>query len=116
MSNLKTKARATARFVRISSSKLHRILHQLRGKSYKDALIILAFLPYTSCSIIRKTLRSAAANAKYTFERVNQSTLFISEAFANQGTSMKRIRPAARGRSWRFLKRTSTVTIVLTQL
>ena len=57
-------ARAVSKYIRMSPSKIRRVLKQIQGKSYKDALILLNFLPYASCQPIIKVLRSAAANAK----------------------------------------------------
>ena len=60
----KNESRAVSKFIRMSPSKIRRVLTQIQGKSYSDALLILEFLPYTSCEPIIKVLRSAAANAK----------------------------------------------------
>ena len=105
-------ARAVSRYIRMSPSKIRRVLRQIQGKSYKDALIILEFLPYASCEPIIKVLRSAAANAKHN-KGFDESNLVIKSAFANQGPTMKRFRPRAQGRAYRILKATSHITIIV---
>ena len=109
----KNEARAVSKYVRMSPSKIRRVLRQIQGKSYRDALIILKFLPYASCQPIIKVLRSAAANAKYTNKEFDESTLIIKSAFADQGPTIKLFRPRAKGRSYRILKATSHITIIV---
>jgi large subunit ribosomal protein L22 len=105
-------ARAVSKYVRMSPSKIRRVLRQIQGKSYKDALIILNFLPYASCEPIIKVLRSAAANAKHN-KGFDESNLTVKSAFADQGPTMKRFRPRAQGRAYRILKATSHITIIV---
>lgn len=105
-------ARAVSKYIRMSPSKIRRVLRQIQGKSYKDALIILEFLPYASCEPIIKVLRSAAANAKHN-KGFDESNLVIKSAFANQGPTMKRFLPRAQGRAYRILKATSHITIIV---
>ena len=105
-------ARAVSKYIRMSPSKIRRVLRQIQGKSYKDALIILEFLPYASCEPIIKVLRSAAANAKHN-KGFDESNLVIKSAFANQGPTMKRFRPRAQGRAYRIQKATSHITIIV---
>jgi large subunit ribosomal protein L22 len=104
--------RAVSKYIRMSPSKIRRVLRQIQGKSYKDAMIILKFLPYASCEPIIKVLRSAAANAKNNKE-FDERTLIIKRAFADQGPTMKRFRPRAQGRAYRIQKATSHITIVV---
>ena len=80
-------ARAVSKYIRMSPSKIRRVLQQIQGKSYKDALIILEFLPYSSCEPIIKALRSAAANAKNN-KGFDEKNLIVKSAFANQGPTM----------------------------
>ena len=108
----KNESRAVSKFIRISPSKIRRVLTQIQGKSYSDALLILEFLPYTSCEPIIKVLRSAAANAKNNLG-FDEKNLIVKSAFANQGPTMKRFRPRAQGRAYRILKATSHITIIL---
>jgi large subunit ribosomal protein L22 len=108
----KNESRAVSKFIRMSPSKIRRVLTQIQGKSYSDALLILEFLPYTSCEPIIKVLRSAAANAKNNLG-FDEKNLIVKSAFANQGPTMKRFRPRAQGRAYRILKATSHITIIL---
>lgn len=105
-------ARAVSKYIRMSPSKIRRVLRQIQGKSYKDALLLLEFLPYASCEPIIKALRSAAANAKHN-KGFDESKLVVKSAFANQGPTMKRFRPRAQGRAYRIMKATSHITIVV---
>ena len=104
--------RAVSKYIRMSPSKIRRVLRQIQGKSYKDALIILNFLPYASCEPIIKVLRSAAANAKHN-KGFDEANLIVKSAFADQGPTMKRFRPRAQGRAYRILKATSHITIIV---
>ena len=83
------------------------------------AAAILAATPREGARIIGKVLDSAVANAEYaSTERnmdINVSKLYVQEAYANQGTTMKRIRPRAQGRADRILKKTSHITIILNE-
>ena len=91
---------------------MRRVLRQIQGKSYKDALILLEFMPYASCEPIIKVLRSAAANARNNMN-LDETNLVVKSAFADQGPVMKRFRPRAQGRAFRILKYTSHITIVM---
>ena len=108
----KREIRAVSKYVRMSPSKIRRVLRQIQGKSYKDALILLEFMPYASCEPVIKVLRSAAANARHNMD-LNETDLFVKSAFADQGPVMKRFRPRAQGRAYRILKATSHITIVV---
>jgi large subunit ribosomal protein L22 len=108
----KNEARAVSKYIRMSPSKIRRVLKQIQGKSYKDALILLEFMPYAACDPIIKTLRSAAANAKNN-KGFDEMKLYIKSAFSNQGPTMKRFRPRAQGRAYRILKATSHITIIV---
>ena len=105
-------ARAVSKYIRMSPSKIRRVLQQIQGRSYRDALLILEFLPYSSCEPIIKVLRSAAANAKHN-KGFDEKNLIVKSAFANQGPTMKRFRPRAQGRAYRIQKATSHITIIL---
>lgn len=104
--------KAVSKYIRMSPSKVRRVLRQIQGKSYKDALILLEFMPYASCEPIIKVLRSAAANARNNMN-LDETNLVVKSAFANQGPVMKRFRPRAQGRAYRILKYTSHITIVM---
>jgi large subunit ribosomal protein L22 len=104
--------RAVSKYIRMSPSKVRRVLQQIQGKSYKEALILLEFMPYASCEPIIKVLRSAAANARNNMN-LDETELVVKAAFADQGPIMKRFRPRAQGRAYRILKATSHITIVM---
>ena len=104
------KAVAHGNYVRGSASKVRRVLDQIRGKSYRDALIMLEFMPYRSTEPITKVLRSAVANAEHNLG-MDPSSLFINIAFAGNGPVMKRYRPRAQGRAFAIKKQTCHITI-----
>ena len=108
----KSEIRAVSKYVRMSPSKIRRVLRQIQGKTYSEALLLLEFMPYASCAPIIKVLRSATANAKNNFG-LDEKKLIIKSAFADQGPTMKRFRPRAQGRAYRILKATSHITIVM---
>ncbi|ATS17455.1 50S ribosomal protein L22 [Synechococcus sp. PCC 6717] len=105
-------ARASAKYVRMSPHKVRRVLDQLRGQTYRDALIMLRFMPYRACEPITKVLRSAAANAEHNLG-LDPATLVISQAYADQGPSLKRFRPRAQGRAYQIRKPTCHITIAV---
>ena len=104
--------KAIARYVRMSPSKVRRVLDQIRGRSYREALIILEFMPYRACESILKVLRSAAANAEHN-QGVDRASLLISQAYADQGPTLKRFRPRAQGRAYQIRKPTCHITIAV---
>jgi large subunit ribosomal protein L22 len=108
----KNEIRAVSKYVRMSPSKIRRVLRQIQGKSYSEALLILEYMPYASCAPIIKVLRSATANARNNFG-LDEKALVVKSAFADQGPTMKRFRPRAQGRAYRILKATSHITIVM---
>ena len=108
----KNEIRAISKYVRMSPSKIRRVLRQIQGKTYSEALLLLEFMPYASCSPIIKVLRSAAANARNNFG-LDERKLVIKSAFADKGPTMKRFRPRAQGRAYRILKQTAHITIVM---
>ena len=106
------KAVAHGNYLRGSASKVRRVLDQIRGQSYREALIMLEFMPYRSTEPITKVLRSAVANAEHNLG-MDPSTLFISSASANMGPVMKRYRPRAQGRAFSIKKQTCHITIAV---
>ena len=108
----KKEIRVVSKYVRMSPSKIRRVLRQIQGKTYSEALLLLEFMPYASCAPIIKVLRSATANARNNFG-LDETKLVIKSAFADQGPTMKRFRPRAQGRAYRILKATSHITIVM---
>ena len=105
-------ARATLKYARISARKVKIVADLLRGKSAEEALAIVKFVPKASSEVLEKLLKSAIANAENN-HFMNRKDLVVSEIFANQGPTLRRIRPAAKGSAVRIRKRTSHITIVL---
>ena len=105
-------AKACARMIRMSPSKIRRVLKQIVGCSYEEALILLKFLPYRACHPIGKVLKSAASNAK-TNQFLPLSYLQVFKAYADKGPILKRMRPRAKGRSYPIKKYTSHIFISL---
>lgn len=110
--NTSEQVKAVARYIRMSPRKVRRVLDQIRGKSYREALIILEFMPYKACEPILKVLRSAVANAEHN-NGLDPANLVISEAFADAGPSLRRFRPRAQGRAYQIRKPTCHITIAV---
>ena len=109
-SSPKTAAQAHGRYIRGSASKVRRVLDQIRGRTYRDALIMLEFMPYRSTEPITKVLRSAVANAENNLG-LDPSSLVITTATADMGPPMKRYRPRAQGRAFAIKKQTCHISI-----
>ena len=105
-------ATATLRFARISARKVKIVADLIRGKKVDEALAIVKFTPKASSEVLEKLLNSAIANAENN-HGMNRGNLVVSEIYANQGPTMKRIRPAAKGSAVRIRKRTCHITIVV---
>ncbi|MDO4631337.1 MAG: 50S ribosomal protein L22 [Corynebacterium sp.] len=105
-------ARATARFVRVTPMKARRVINLVRGKSVEEALAILKYAPQSASEPVAKVVQSAAANAENN-QGLDRRTLVISEAYANEGPTMRRFRPRAQGRAFQIRKRTSHITVVV---
>ena len=103
MEEIKT-AQATLKYARISSRKVKIVADLIRGKDVDEALAIVKFTPKASSEIIEKLLKSAIANAENNHE-MKHDKLYISEIYANQGPTLKRIRPAAKGSAVRIRKK-----------
>ena len=104
--------RAIARYVRMSPHKVRRVLDQIRGRTYREALIVLEFMPYRACDPILKVLRSAAANAEHN-AGLDPAQLVISKAYADGGPTLKRYRPRAQGRAYQIRKPTCHITVAV---
>ncbi|MGC9525556.1 MAG: 50S ribosomal protein L22 [Limnospira sp.] len=104
--------RAIARYIRMSPSKVRRVLDQIRGRSYREALIVLEFMPYRACTPVLKVLRSAVANAEHN-QGLDPANLVISQAFADAGPSLRRYRPRAQGRAYPIRKPTCHITVAV---
>lgn len=105
-------AKAIARYIRISSRKVNIVLNLIRGKKVDEAFAILKHTPKAASEILLKLLKSAVANAENNYN-MDVDNLYISEAYANQGPTLKRFRARAQGRGVRILKRTSHITLVV---
>ena len=105
-------AKAVAKYVRMSSSKLKPVTDLVRGKDLNEALTILKFTPGKGSELIEKVVKSAAANAENNHE-MDPDKLYVAEISTNQGPTMKRWRPGAQGRAGMILKRTSNIYVTL---
>ena len=103
---------ATLKYARISARKVKIVADLIRGKSAEEALAIVKFTPKASSAIIEKLLKSAIANAENN-HGMKSNKLYVDQIYANQGPTLRRIRPAAKGSAVRIRKRTSHITIVL---
>ena len=113
-------AKASARHVRVSPQKARRVVDLIRGKAATDAVTVLKFAPQAASEPVQKVLESAIANARVRadLESVgfDERNLVITEAFVDEGPTMKRFRPRAQGRAGRINKRTSHITVVVSQI
>lgn len=105
-------AKAIAKYVRISPLKVGYICDEIRGKQVDEALSILKFTPKKGAKAIEKVLKSAVANAENNFN-LDRDSLYVSEAYANEGPRMKRFRPKARGMAYPIIKRSSHIGVVV---
>jgi len=110
--NEEQSVKAIAKYIRMSPNKVRRILDQIRGRSYQEALMILQFIPYRAAGPIWQVLYSAAANAQNNYD-LDKRKLYISEVYADEGPKLKRIRPRAQGRAFAILKPTCHITVVM---
>ena len=105
-------ARAKLSHARISARKVKIVIDLIRGKDVNEALAILKFTPKAASPLVEKLLKSAIANVENN-NGMKHENLYVAEIYANQGPTLKRIRPAAKGSAVRIRKRTSHITIVL---
>jgi large subunit ribosomal protein L22 len=105
-------ARAKARYVRITPRKARRVVDLIRGMPAEQAQATLAFAPQSASDTVGKLLASAIANAEQT-RQVDASSLVVSRAWVDEGPTQKRFRPRAQGRAYRINKRTSHITVVV---
>ena len=105
-------SKAVARWVRMSASKARPVLDLIRDKDVQSADEILKFTPRDAADVIRKVLASAVANAEHNSE-LDPETLFVKACFADEGPTLKRFRPRAKGRAGRVNKRTCHITVVV---
>jgi len=106
-------SKATARFVRMSPRKVRLVVDVIRGKKIEDAMAALDFTKKAAVNPVRKVLKSAIANAENNHKVDGVEAMKVTKAFVDGGPSLKRWRPRAMGRAAKILKRTSHITIVL---
>lgn len=107
-------AKAAANHVRIAPRKVKLVIDLIRGKAVGDAIAILNHTPKSASPILEKLLKSAIANAEHNYS-LDPNKLVISEAFVNQGPTMKRFQQRAMGRASAIRKRTSHITLVVSE-
>lgn len=107
-------ATASARFIRIAPRKVQLVVDLIRGKEVGEAIAILRHTPKAASPVVEKILNAAIANAEHNHS-LNPEELVISQAYVNQGPTMKRFRPRAMGRASRINKRTSHITLVVSE-
>jgi len=119
MTGMKTNERpgtkAQVRYLRMSPSKARVVLDLIRDKSVAEAIQILAFSERLAAKEIDKVLRSAVANAQHN-DQIPAEELFVSACFADEGPTLKRFRPRARGRAGRINKRTCHITVIVSRM
>ncbi len=107
-------AQASARYVRIAPRKVRIVVDLIRGKSVGDALAILRNTPKAASPLVEKVLSSAVANAEHNLE-MKTDNLYVAEVFVDQGPTLKRFKARARGMASRINKKTSHVTVVVSE-
>lgn len=105
-----TRVSATAKYVRVAPRKARMVVDQIRNKSVTKALEVLQFCDRAASEDVEKVLRSAVANA-FQNNGLREDDLVIAEAYVDEGPTLKRIRPRAKGSASRINKRTSHITI-----
>jgi large subunit ribosomal protein L22 len=105
-------ARAQARYVRVTPMKARRVIDLIRGMQATDAQDVLRFAPQAASEPVGKVLASAIANATNN-HGMDARDLIVTQAFVDEGPTLKRIRPRAQGRAFRVGKRTSHITVIL---
>ncbi len=106
-------AKATSNHLRISPQKLRLVADEVRGFEFPEAVDILKHLPQKGAGMILKAVLSAGANAKVLSSDIEEKELYVKKIFVDAGPVWKRFLPRARGRADRILKRTSRLTVVL---
>jgi len=107
-------AKAIARQVRIAPRKVRLVVDLIRGKQVGEAIAILAHTPKAASPVVEKVLKSAIANAEHNYE-MDPNSLVVSQVFVDEGPTLKRFRPRAMGRASRINKRTSHITVVVSE-
>jgi len=108
-------ARAVAKYIRISPQKVRKLAHAVKGKRVESGVNILKFMPQKASGLVLKVINSAVANATIKNENIDVDDLVIKNIYVDQGPTLKRFRARARGRGTRILKRTSHITVILSE-
>ena len=106
--------KATAKTVRVTTRKAKLVLDLIRGKSVAEAMGILSLTPNYAAEVTLKVVKSATANATHNFQ-MDETKLYVKECFANEGITMKRYLPRAKGSASSIMKRTSHITVVVAE-
>nr|YP_009258492.1 ribosomal protein L22 [Netrium digitus]ANI25522.1 ribosomal protein L22 [Netrium digitus] len=112
ISTSKMEARAFAKGIRMSPYKIRKVINQIRGLSYEEAVNLLGLMPYRACSPVFQVVHSAVANANHNLN-LSKASLYISEAKVDKGPVLKRFRPRAQGRGYPIRKPSSSITIIV---
>ena len=104
--------KAVERFIRVSPRKVRSVVDLIREKTIEEAIDILTFTPRGAAVAVKKAIQSAAANATEN-NNINEDDLFIFKVFVDEGPTLKRFMPRARGRATRIRKRTSHLTVIV---
>ena len=107
---------AHAKFLRISPNKLRRIADNIRKKPYTEAVAVLEKLPHKGAGLLKKVIQSAMANALFQDKNLDEEMLYIKVLEINSGPTLKRMKPRARGRADRELKRSSHISVILDEI
>ncbi len=105
-------AKAVAKYVRLSPRKVQRLAQMIRGHPVNEAQALLRFVPTPAARVVEKALKSAVANAENNLE-LDRGTLVVARAYVDEGPSMKRVQPRARGRADVITRRSSHITVVV---
>ena len=106
--------KATAKYIRIAPRKIRIVMNLIRGKSIREAFAILKFTPKVGSEVIEKVLRSAVANAEHNND-MDVEKMFVSSCSVDQGPTLKRIHPRSRGQAFKIVKRSSHVTVAVSE-
>lgn len=107
-------AKAIAKQIRIAPRKARLVIDLIRGKEVGEAIAILRNTTKAASPVVEKVLKSAIANAEHNYE-MEPNNLVVEQAFVDEGATMKRFRPRAMGRAGKINKRTSHITIIVTE-
>ncbi len=108
-------ARAVEKYIRISPRKIKYVIDLVKKKQLEEAVDLLTFTPKRAANVVKKAIQSASSNALENFKeyKVKEDNLYIKEIYVTEGPTLKRFKPRARGRADRVLKRTSHITVIV---